>query len=238
MEHNIKRAIIVAAGKGERLRPLTYETPKPLIEVNGIRMIESCIEALHQNGIVEIYIVIGYQKEKFSYLPDKYQGITLLENPYYDTCNNISSLYVARNHLEDVMILDGDQMIYHPSILQPTFTYSGYHCIYTNEPTKEWVLTVDKNHHVLSCSRTGGPKGWQLHSISRWNQKDGQTLRECLTYEFEEKKNTQIFWDDVALFYHPERFQLGIYPMEKGDMLEIDTYEELCEVDDTYKRII
>ena len=79
--HHVKRAIIMAAGKGERLLPLTNKTPKPLIEVNGRRMIETVIEALRENGISDIYIVVGYLKEQFGYLVEKYPGIWLIENP-------------------------------------------------------------------------------------------------------------------------------------------------------------
>ena len=100
---------------------LTLETPKPLIKVNGVRMIDTIIRGLHANGITEIYVVVGYLKEKFSELPSEYPGLTLIENPYWDTCNNISSLYCAREHLDDCIILDGDQMIYNAGILSREF---------------------------------------------------------------------------------------------------------------------
>lgn len=66
--HKVKKAIIMAAGFGSRLQPLTLTTPKPLIKVNGVRMIESVITGLEANGITEIYIVVGYLKEKFLFL--------------------------------------------------------------------------------------------------------------------------------------------------------------------------
>ena len=116
--HQVKRAIIMAAGTGTRMHPVTLTTPKPLVKVNGQAMIESVIEALHKNDIYEIHIVIGYLKEQFYALNEKYENLHFIENPYYDTCNNISSLYVAREYLEDVIILDGDQIIYDPSILK------------------------------------------------------------------------------------------------------------------------
>ena len=99
--HRVKRAIIMAAGLGNRMRPLTEVTPKPLLQVNGVRMIDSVVDALHQNGIYEIYVVVGHLKERFYEWVQQQEGIRLIDNPYYDSCNNIASLYVAREHLEE-----------------------------------------------------------------------------------------------------------------------------------------
>lgn len=232
--HTVKRAIIMAAGIGKRMNPITLQTPKPLVKVNGIRMIDTVIQALHANDIREIYIVVGYLKEQFKVLIQEYEGITLIENPYYDTCNNISSLYVARDYICDSIILDGDQMIYNKDILKKEFSMSGYNAIWTEEHTEEWLMQVEADK-VVSCSRTGGEKGWQLYSVSRWTNEDGVKLKNYLEYEFEVAKNHQIYWDDVAMFNHFDEFTLGIMPMHKGDMLEIDSYEELANIDDTYK---
>ena len=229
----IQRAIIMAAGKGERMRPVTSETPKPLVRVNGQRMIDTVIRALRQNGIYEIYIVVGYLKEQFLPLTEEYPGVTLIENPYYERCNNISSLYVAREHLKDVMILDGDQIIFRPELLAPQFQGSGYHCVWTEGETNEWLLR-ESGGLITDCSRTGGRGGWQLYSISRWTEADGAKLKADLELEFEEKKNRSIYWDDVALFCHRDRYQLRVIPMEQGDVLEIDSLQELSALDPSY----
>ena len=235
--NKVKRAIIMAAGIGKRMRPLTLETPKPLIEVNGQRMIDTVINALHKNGITEIYIVVGYLKEKFQVLLDEYTDITLIENPYYDACNNISSLYVAREHLSDAIILDGDQIIYNSEILNPYFDRSGYNAVWTDELTDEWLLTVE-NDIITHCSRTGGEKGWQLYSVSRWSSEDAARLKKHLEAEFEQKQNRQIYWDDVAMFCYPQEYTLGIRKMQKGDIIEIDTIDELAQMDKKYQKYI
>ena len=157
----------------------------------------------------------------------------IIENPYYDTCNNISSLYVAREHLGDCIILDGDQIIYNPEILDPHFTLSGYNAVWCEGETKEWLMEV-QDGIVKSCSRTGGRHGWQLYSISRWSGEDGAKLRRHLEQEFE-GGNRQIYWDDVAMFCHFSEYTLGIREMRQEDIIEIDDLEELVKADPSYE---
>lgn len=234
--NTVKSAIIMAAGFGSRMNPVTLTTPKPLVKVNGVRMIDTVIDALHKNEIYQIYIVVGYFKKQFYPLERQYPGVHIIENPYYNTCNNISSLYVARDYIEDSIILDGDQIIYNQAILFKEFDRSGYNSVWTNIETNEWLQTIDESKRVIHCSRTGGINGWQLYSISRWNKEDGKKLKSLLELEFKSNKNTTIYWDDIALFCHPNDFNLTVYPMNKEDVIEIDNYTELVKIDNSYSR--
>lgn len=234
--YKVDRAIIMAAGIGQRMQPLTFKTPKPLIKVNGVSMIDTVVKGLHYNGIKEIYVVVGHLKEQFYEWVKKYNGITIIENPYYNTCNNISSLYVARDYLKNCMILDGDQMIYNPDILNPCFIHSGYSAIWCDGYTDEWLMK-EKNGIVESCSRTGGLQGWQLYSISRWNESDGTKLKNQIEYEFV-RGNRQIYWDDVPMFCYFDEYTLGIQIMQKSDVVEIDSLAELADIDQSYRLYI
>ena len=99
----VDNAIILAAGTASRFAPLSLERPKALIEVRGEVLIERQIRQLREAGISEIVIVVGYRKEDFSYLTEKY-GVILVENPDYLTRNNNSSIFAARKYLKNSYI--------------------------------------------------------------------------------------------------------------------------------------
>lgn len=231
--HEVERAVIMAAGFGSRLLPITQNTPKPLVSVNGKRMIETGIEGLRSNGISEIRVVVGHLACQFAYLEKKYPGLTLVENPWYDSCNNISSLYCVRNHLENSIIMEGDLIISDDAILSRQFERSSYNCIWSDGPTNEWFLSTEDGI-VTSCSKTGGSCGWQLYGISRWTSEDGRKLKDFVEADFVSNKKTSLYWDEIALFEHKADFKLGIIAMPKGCVMEIDSIEELKAVDSSY----
>ena len=226
-------AIIMAAGKGERLRPLTETTPKPLIEIHGTPMIENIISSLKQKGVNDITIVTGYLKDKFEYLKDKYQ-INIINNPDYDKANNISSLYYAKEKLGDTIILDGDQIINNLDIIKLDFTKSGYVCVPINTFKREWILSLDKNKKITSCLRDGGDHGYELKSLSFWTKEDTEKLKQLLVQEYENKGRANVYWDDIAMFLHPDKFELYGYIINENDIEEIDSLEELQAIDERY----
>lgn len=229
----VKRAIVLAAGKGERMHPITLTTPKPLVTINGVRMIDTVIQAIRANGITEIYVVVGYLKEKFEGLEQQYPGLKLVENPWYDTCNNISSLYAVREHLEDVMICEGDYYIYDQTAMDPEFERSGYDVIRVEQETREWTFQLEDGV-IVSCSRTGGTCGWELKGVSRWSKEDGALLRKHLELEFEEKRNVQLYWDDIPCFVHQTEYRMGVHEIPAGSIIEVDSVRELIALDDSY----
>ena len=146
----------------------------------------------------------------------------------------IESYLHGETELGWFLCLDGDQIVYNRKILSPEFERSGYNSIWTESETDEWLQQVEDGI-VVSCSRNGGKGGWQLYSISRWSKEDGKRLKHHLEVEFEEKKNRQIYWDDVAMFCYPKEYRLGIRPMQPGDLIEVDNLEELIALDNSYR---
>ena len=229
-----KRAIILAAGFGSRMKSLTQHTPKPLIPVHGTPMIETTINCLNENGIEDIIVIVGHLKEQFDYLTTKYSNVRLVENPYYNTCNNISSIYSVRDFLDvPIIIVEGDQFFTDGSHLDLSFEHSEYNVFWTEELCSEWFIESSDNHVFEKCNPDGGANGWILYGVSRWTKEDANTLRECITYEFE-NGTRDCYWDDIPVFLHKDKFDLYIRPMSKENHVELDSLEELAAYDPVY----
>ena len=172
-----------------------------------------------------------------------------------DIVTGIVQRYVGRNisinlGKADAMLTENEQV--KGEVFKPTERIKLY-VVEVKNTTKGPKILVSRTHPELvkrlfesevtevrdgiveACSRNGGKGGWQLYSISRWSREDGRKLRRHLEIEFEEKKNTQIYWDDVALFCYPQEYRLGIREMKKDDIIEIDNLYELAQIDLHYR---
>ena len=139
-ECKVDNAIIMAAGFGSRFVPLTYAIPKGLLEVFGERMIERQIKQLHEVGVKDITVVVGYLKDTFEYLIDKY-GVKLLFNPDYKEKNNLSTLYHARHLLKNTYILSSDNWLRENMYHSHEYD-SWYSAVKVAGKTKEWILKI------------------------------------------------------------------------------------------------
>ena len=229
----VKRAIIIAAGQGNRLRPVTESMPKPLVPVNGVRIIDTILQALRKNGVKDIYVVVGYKKEQFYELYGGIPDIHILENPQYLDGNNILSVYMAREYLPDSFVIEGDVLIRNPDVFLPEIERSQY-CVQWMPSVPEWAVKMVGGRMVL-CDINGNVNdAYRMWGISMWNRKDGEVLSELILRQIEEKKDASIYWDEVALSMEPQSFDLGIREIKEGDLAEIDTIRELAEMDPSY----
>lgn len=230
MENRIRNAVIMASGMGSRMRPLTDTVPKPLIEVHGIPMIETVINGLVSCGVNDITVVVGYLADQFSYLPDKYAGISLIRNPYYERINNISSVYVARESLRKgaCYVCEADLYISDPGIFQPGPKESCYFGEYGKGYTDDWVFSTDDRGYISRVGK-GGADCFRMVGICCLMQEEAERVADAIEKEWMTPGYEELFWDE-AVDRHLSEIPLKIHPVPEGSILEIDTEEELKRI--------
>ena len=229
--YRVKRAVFIAAGFGARLVPITLNTPKPLVRVKGVRMIDTLLDAVVAAGIEEIVIVRGYLGEQFDQLKYKYPMIQFLENPLYNEANNISSAMIARYLMQNAYVFEADLVLYNPNLItkyQYTTNYLGVPV----ESTDDWCFEV-KNRIITKCG-IGGTNCYHMFGISYWNAEDGAKLAEDIQKVFRMPGGKERYWDQVALEYCIKNYKVEVRPCTFDDIIEIDTYSDLKKLDNTY----
>lgn len=222
-------AIILAAGLGTRLRPLTDNRPKCMVEVGGTPMVERQIQFLHEAGIDDITLVSGYRAESLEYLKGKY-GVRMVPNPRYDTVNNIYSMYVVKELLGDTYVLEGDVYMY-GNCINSDITQSSYfarHIVYKNE----WALEVDKDN-ILQRVLVGNGEGYIMSGISYWTKADAALIRRRIENVIGHEDYTNLFWDNAVIDMLPKLSPIKVN--EITGIYEIDTVAELREVEKRIK---
>ena len=181
--YRAKRAIFIAAGFGSRLVPITFNTPKPLVRVHGIRIIDRLIDACLEAGINEIYIVRGYLGELFDQLLYKYPMIRFLENPSYNEANNIGSAMVARYMLSNAYVFEGDLLISNPKIIKK-YHYTSDFLAIKKDRSDDWCFKVKDG--IIQEQKVGGEgdDNWQMVGISYWNEADGHKLSQDIQEDY------------------------------------------------------
>ncbi len=229
--YRVRRAVFLAAGFGSRLVPITFNTPKPLVRVHGVRIIDTLLDACLAAGIEEIYIVRGYLGEQFDQLLYKYPMLKFLENPLYNEANNISSAMVARDLLMNAYVFEADLVISNPKIITK-YHYTSDFLAIRKERTDDWCFDVRDD--VIVNEKVGGENCWQMVGISYWTEEDGSCLAKDIPDVYASPGGKERYWEQVPLVYRKNHYRVGIRPCEESDIVEIDTFRELKAIDKTY----
>ncbi len=234
----IKKGLIFAAGKGTRLRPLTLSTPKPLMKIHGTPMIETIITSMIANGVEEIYVILGYKKEKFYYLKDKYSEIKFLENPDFETRNTISSLYAAREILiDDFIVSEGDLYIQDSSIFDTNIKESVYLYRPHQLQNEEWGFHIDfLTNTVLEIRRPEESVylNNNLYGVAFWKKEDLEKIVNEVVEEYDNPKYIDAAYDELINNIIDD-LTIGVREVNENQIVEIDSLDELFEVDPSYK---
>lgn len=231
--YRVKKAIFIAAGFGSRLVPITLNTPKPLVRVKGTRIIDTLLDAVVGAGIEEIYVVRGYLGEQFDQLLSKYPTIKFIENPVYNECNNISSVYMARELLGNSYVFEADLLMYNPALVTKYQFCTNYLGVATPR-TDDWCFITDASG-IIKKLCIGGINCHHMFGLSYWTEEDGKRLSEHVREVFENVPGgKERYWDEVALGYYIEDYKIAIRECTFEDIIEIDTFSELKKIDNNY----
>ena len=224
--YKVDGALIIAAGFGSRFVPLTFETPKGLLEVFGERMIERQIKQLHEVGIYDITIAVGYLKEKFEYLIDKFD-VKLLYNPEYSCKNTLATVYRARKFLKgrNVYILSSDNWM-RENMYHSYECGAWYSAAYEEGETKEWCLTFNKKGRISDVN-VGGKDAWFMYGPVYLSREFSARFLPVLEAYYQIPGTEQFYWEQpyVDMLKGEAKHRL-----EKEDKELLKQTEEACGV--------
>ena len=222
--YRVKRAVLLAAGIGERMLPLTKNTPKPLAKIGNKRIIETILDALISANITEIYIVRGHLKDKFDILLSKYPFIKFIDNPHYHDYNNIYSAYLAREYFANAYVIESDLVIKDPLIIRP-YEFTSNYCGAFVDHTTDWYFQTSKSGRIIDLLHGKADNVYQYIGISYWSQKNAQTLqntsRQLIT------KHNDFFLEDLVFSRQKGSFNFNLRKIGVQSAIELDTYQEL-----------
>lgn len=224
----MENAIIMAAGMGTRMRPVTETIPKPLVKVHGIPMVETVIKGVESRKIDEIYLVTGYLGDQFSYLTKKYSNIHIIENIDYENINNISSIYAVKEVLDngaDFFICEADLYVGDVKIFDKKLEHSCYFGKMVPGFSDDWVFEQNSKGRITRVGK-GGTDCYNMVGVSYFTSRDAKILKEAIEKAYGVPGFETLFWDDVV-DRNLDKLDLLVEPVEEGQIIEIDTVEEL-----------
>lgn len=230
--YRVERAVFFVAGFGSRMVPVTLDTPKPMVKVNGVRIIDRMIDAMLAKGINDITLVRGYLKDEFEVLREKYPFINMLDNDRYEKENNISSALIAGDKVDNCYICAGDLLLTNPDVIKKYHYCSDYLASYAIE-TDDWCFDNNKGY---ACNyRKGGDHAYNQYEIAYWNKADSARLREDWKRAYKTEGGYDLFWEFIPLVLYKDDYKVEIRECSKKDVMEIDNFFELVEIDPSYK---
>lgn len=228
----MKNAIILAAGKSTRFAPFTYEKPKGLFRVKGEVLIERQIEQLKESRVEDIYIVVGYMKEKFFYLEQKY-GVHLVVNNEFGKKGNLYSLYVVRQYFSNSFICCADHYFVNNPFIEENPNNHSYRAVSYKTGKFQEFGVICSDADVITNLTVGGKDSLAMVGHAYMNERFSQVFRALMEAEINDFGVASMFWEE---FYAKHMHQLTFYKKEfiSDAILEFDSIEDLRAFDSEF----
>lgn len=225
-----KNAIILAAGTSSRFVPISFEIPKSLLKVRGEVLIERQIKQLQEAGIYDITVVVGYKKELFYYLKDKY-NVSIVNNEDYHIYNNTSSLMRVLDKLENTYICSSDNYFTKNVFLEDE-EQAYYSAIYINGKTDEYCIQYDKENLITEVT-IGGENSYVMLGHVYFDKAFSDSFKKILKNEYKTEETKKKLWEQVYIKYISSlKMKIKKYP--DGVIFEFDSLEELRRFQPTF----
>lgn len=231
MAETNRNAIIMAAGTSSRFVPLSYERPKGLLEVNGEVLIERQIRQLHEAGVNDVTVVVGYKNEMFEYLKEKL-GVVVIMNEDYERFNNTSSLFRVLDKLGNTFICSSDNYFPH-NVFRDEATHSYYSAQYAEGETGEYCITSNQDGVIEDVS-IGGANSWFMIGHVYFSSEFSNAFVPVFREEYEKEETKEQYWEDVYIKHLKSLPGMKIRKYEAGEIMEFDSLDELRDFDASY----
>ena len=226
----VDNAVIMAAGLSSRFAPISHEYPKALVSVKGEVLIERQINQLQERGITDITIVVGYKKELFYYLIDKY-NVKIIENSEYNQRNNHSSLYCVRDILKNTYICSADNY-FSKNVFESFVDDSFYSAIYEDGITNEWCIESNEDDYITSV-KVGGEDSWIMLGHVFFSRDFSNTFISILEKIYSSPETKDLLWESIFI-NNLDKLPMKMKRYSKDVIFEFDSLDELRKFDSSY----
>ncbi len=235
--YKVKRAFILAAGRGMRLLPVTEDTPKPLLDINGTIIIEDIIKQLKERGIKKITVLTGYKKSQFKYLKKKFK-VKLKYNFNWRHCNNIGTLYFVRKKIKNSLIINGDS-IFKTNIFDTEYPNTVMFGEKISGTSNEWTLKVNNDKQITKIKKSGGVNIIAHREVTFIGKDTVKFVQKHLRkYRKSIEMNDWYFEDIFINDLNSEKPKTKIYlhSVPKNSCFDVDSLADLKKLDSKYKQ--